>query len=165
MIKTKTKEIQVYFVLTAIQGDNAGLNTILGYTENFSANYFCHFCKMHKNETKFSSDADDTVLRAKANYQSDVAKNDLSLTGLKEECVFNNAKHFHCTKNLIADIMHDLPEGILPLELGLIFHQLVLARTEIAQLVSKFRSGPDRIFHMWPQGGTWCGSGCNHIGL
>ena len=27
-------------------------------------------------------------------------------------------------------------------------------RAEIAQLVPKFWSGPDRIFHMWPQGGT-----------
>ena len=26
------------------------------------------------------------------------------------------------------------------------------SRAEIAQLVSKFRSGPDRILHMWPQG-------------
>ena len=32
-------------------------------------------------------------------------------------------------------------------------------RAEIAQFVSKFRSGPDRIFHMWPQEGTWCGPG------
>ena len=25
-------------------------------------------------------------------------------------------------------------------------------RTEIAQLVSKFQTGPDRIFHEWPKG-------------
>ena len=37
-------------------------------------------------------------------------------------------------------------------------------RAGIVQLVTKFRSGPDRIFHMWPQGGTWCDSGRNHIG-
>ena len=40
-----------------------------------------------------------------------------------------------------------------------------LPRAEIAQLVPKFRSGPDRIFHMWPQGGTWFGPDRNHIGL
>ena len=38
-------------------------------------------------------------------------------------------------------------------------------RAEIAQFVSKFQSGPDRIFHMWPQGGLWCGPDWNHIGL
>ena len=42
---------------------------------------------------------------------------------------------------------------------------LAMSRAEIAQLVSKFRSGPDRIFLMWPQGGTWCDPGRNHIGL
>ena len=33
--------------------------------------------------------------------------------------------------------------------------ELYATRAEIAQLVPKFQSGPDQIFHMWPQGGTW----------
>ena len=67
-----------------------------------------------------------STLRTETVYVNDVRSNSFKTRGIKENCAFNNVRHFHCTQNLIADLMHDLPEGIIPLEAGLIFHQLIL---------------------------------------
>ena len=41
-----TYEIQ--FIMIQILGDNLGLNSLLGYTESFSANHYCRICRVHK---------------------------------------------------------------------------------------------------------------------
>ena len=44
--------INVKFVLGLILGDNLGLNSILDMKKSFSANSFCRFCTVLKNETQ-----------------------------------------------------------------------------------------------------------------
>ena len=72
LVETKTKKLRVYFVLAAIKGDNLGLNTILGYSESFSSNYYCRICKMSKADAQYAIVADNTILRTKINYPADV---------------------------------------------------------------------------------------------
>ena len=43
------KTIKVYFQCNLILGDNLGLNQILGFVENFKANYFCKICRIHRD--------------------------------------------------------------------------------------------------------------------
>lgn len=74
----------MYFTLLLILGDNLGLNSILGFDESFQANYFCRFCKTHKNETRYQTIEDKKSLRNLNNYNDD----SLSLSyGIKEVCV------------------------------------------------------------------------------
>ena len=125
-IETSSKKLHVYFILTVIEGDNLGLNVLLGYSESFSAKFYCRFCKVFKYQAQYSTVQDNSAWRTETVYVNDVRSNSFKTTGIKENCAFNNVRHFHCTQNLIADLMHDLPEGIIPLEAGLIFHQLIL---------------------------------------
>jgi hypothetical protein len=40
-ISVNSVNIQVYFILELVLRDNFGLNSILGFVENFLANYYC----------------------------------------------------------------------------------------------------------------------------
>jgi len=42
----------------------------------------------------------------------DLERNDPSLTGVKERCVFNDCKGYHACENPHLDLMHDLDEGV-----------------------------------------------------
>lgn len=47
-VVTENETIQVYFAMCLFTEDNLGANSILGYVESFSANYYCRICKEHK---------------------------------------------------------------------------------------------------------------------
>jgi len=49
IITVNSVDIQIYFVLGLVLGDNSGLNSILGFVESFSANHYCRICRSHKN--------------------------------------------------------------------------------------------------------------------
>lgn len=53
----------VHFVLAMILGDNLGLNTILGFSGSFQANFFCRFCKEHRDESHTSCFENTNLLR------------------------------------------------------------------------------------------------------
>lgn len=105
-------EVRVYFVLNKVRGDNLGLHGVLGFSECFTANYLCTICKAPQWLTKRMTMEDPSLLRDPQNYDEDVALNDVSRTGIKEACVFNNVRSFHVTDNMCVDIMHDGAEGL-----------------------------------------------------
>ncbi|XP_023316931.1 uncharacterized protein LOC111694165 [Trichogramma pretiosum] len=111
------ERVQIFFKLGLIVGDNLGLHGILGFTESFNANYACRFCKMNKFQRSIAIQEDEAYLRTKENYERDVNVHDVSKTGIKESCVFENLPGFHVLDNISADIMHDLMEGICMFDL------------------------------------------------
>jgi len=46
------------------------------------------------------------------NYKIDVLKNDVTATGVRQSCLFNDLQYFHAVENVFVDMMHDLFEGI-----------------------------------------------------
>lgn len=120
------KPFNVKFKLVLLQGDNLGLNTILGFTQCFRSNYFCRFCKKNKNDMAKQVEVDQSVLRTKYNYEVDLLLNDVSLTGIKEPCVFNRVNSFHVTENYVFDIMHDLLEGVCNYDMSHILYQFII---------------------------------------
>ncbi|XP_045034729.1 uncharacterized protein LOC123475762 [Daphnia magna] len=52
----------------------------------------------------------------------------LHVRGVKKNSVLNELKFFHTSTNRTADIMHLLPEGILPLVSGNILHEFITIR-------------------------------------
>jgi len=52
------------------------------------------------------------LLRNVENYKFDVEENDISTTGINEECVFNEIKDFHILENSALDIMHNIYERV-----------------------------------------------------
>ncbi|KYN12664.1 hypothetical protein ALC57_15161 [Trachymyrmex cornetzi] len=103
---------QIYFVLGLLLGDNLGLHAMCGYVESFRANYTCRFCKMHRTISQTTCLEDDSILRTRESYNTDLALTNSSLSGIKEECIFNAITSFHVIDNAYVDIMHDILEGI-----------------------------------------------------
>ncbi|XP_052130760.1 uncharacterized protein LOC127751350 [Frankliniella occidentalis] len=111
LIKVDGEEIRLYFALVAILGDNLGLHSILGFAEGFTANYSCRFCRMHRDDLQRMTHVPANLLRTVENYAEDVQTNNLPLTGVFEECVFNQLSSYHVITNPSVDIMHDILEG------------------------------------------------------
>lgn len=44
--------------------------------------------------------------------------------GVKADCVLNKLTYFHCITGFPPDLLHDLLEGIVPVELGLCLKSL-----------------------------------------
>jgi len=89
-----------------------GLNSILGFSKSFSANYFCRFCKSHKIDTYSLYEENTSCLCTIENYLEDVEKMNFSETGIYKESVMNSINSFYVTKNLCVDVMHDIFEGV-----------------------------------------------------
>jgi len=103
---------KINFVLGLVLGDNLGLHAICGFLESFRANYTCRFCKLHRTMSQTTCLEDESILRTHALYNMDLALANSSLSGIKEECVFNTITSFHVIDNVYVDIMHDILEGI-----------------------------------------------------
>ncbi|XP_044578758.1 uncharacterized protein LOC123261257 [Cotesia glomerata] len=118
-------KLKIYLQLSLIIGDNLGLNTMLGFTSSFNSDYFCRFCKITKKKSSQECDVQNCLLRNKINYEADVKKNNVSETGIKEECSWNDVNGFHVTENYCVDIMHDIFEGVCNYDMGHILHELI----------------------------------------
>lgn len=105
-----------------ILGDNLGLNTLLGFSESFSSNYYCRICRCDKKQAAFDIFDNKTLLRNVTNYAIDADNTDF---GVKELCFLNQLDTFHVTKNIVCDIMHDIYEGICRYEIAQILYQFI----------------------------------------
>ncbi len=108
------KSLNIKVAVAQICGDNLGLNSLLGFSEGFMANYYCRRCKSHRNNSQVETVENGPLLRNVENYNVDLLTKNLSLTGLNFESIFNTLPYFHVTKNYVFDIMHDLLEGSVP---------------------------------------------------
>lgn len=89
---------QIYFSLAMILGDNAGLNSILRFS-SCSSNFFCQICRGHKSHLSKNTDEDRNLLRTRRSYENDLQINDFTLTGIRENCLFNAVPSFHVIEN------------------------------------------------------------------
>jgi len=82
-------------------------------------------CARHKTTTRTQTKEDVTLMRNETNHAEDVHHANLSETGVKRDSVLNNLLYFNVTHNQVADIMHDLLEGVGPYELKLTLSSLI----------------------------------------
>lgn len=114
----------IYFSLGLVLGDNLGLNSILGFVESFSANYYCRVCRSHKSDLQYML-KESKMIRDKTNYIDDLKTNDVSLTGINELCVFNKVPNFHVMDNIVCNFMHDVLEGVARYDTAVIMNHLI----------------------------------------
>jgi len=119
-----TKEgIHIYIKCALVIGDNLGVHEICGFVKSFVANYPCRFCKASLNQIRYQTVEDKQLLRTVREYTNDLQKNDVSVTGLTEICVWNQLDSFHILQNMSCDIMHDVFEGVCQYDMSkLILH-------------------------------------------
>ncbi|KAK4877980.1 hypothetical protein RN001_010486 [Aquatica leii] len=124
------KHKQIHFILVGILGDNLGLNSILGYTKSFSANFPCRICKTELAEIGSQCEESVSNLRTESNYANDLltepaSSKRIKLSGIKESSIFNTINFFHVANNYTADIMHDLFDGVCHYDVTQILKQLI----------------------------------------
>jgi hypothetical protein len=108
-----------------VLGDNLGLNSILGFVESFSANHYCRICYSHKTSLQKMLFESTEYHRNAENYKLDVLKVNVSETGIRELCIFNEIPNYHVTVNSVCDFMHDITEGVARYDMALIITHLI----------------------------------------
>lgn len=125
LVNTGTRLVRVYFLLGLLTGDNLGLHCLCGVVEGFSANFPCRFCKADKKNVRVMITEDETVLRTQKSFEEDLAVGNVTLTGVKEYCVFNSIPSFEVSEKIFVDPMHDLLEGIAHYDMLVILRHFV----------------------------------------
>lgn len=125
------------------------MHEILSFMKSFSANFNSRFCKSHKSNSAIQTKEQNSLLRTKANYVSDLIKNDVKETGLLQACVFNALPSFQVTNNLAVDIMHDLYEIVCHYDFAQVLLYFIdkqyFTRTEFNERKSLFDYGSSGI--------------------
>jgi hypothetical protein len=119
------KIFNIKFQVGQVLGDNLGLNSLGGFVESFSANYYCRLCKAPNDICKTLCSEAAGLSRTRENYTSDIFCCDPSATGLKELSFLNKVPNFHVVDHLTLDVMHDIMEGIARYEIILIVANLI----------------------------------------
>jgi len=124
---------QVFVGLCNIAGDNLALNSLFGFVESFSGDYFCTMCLCTKADVQEKFYENEFVTRTVSTYNKDIAKLEsssrlLHSRGVKKKCLLNSVHGFHVTLNFSLDPMHVLLEGIVPVELGCVLYSLCVQK-------------------------------------
>lgn len=114
--------IRVYFPLLLIAGDNLGLNSLLGFSESFSADYFCRLCISHRTVTRVEINSKKFIPRTTENYNVHCTE---STYGVKQKYIWNELTNFHVTSNVYCDLMHDMLEGVLRYDMAFLINDLI----------------------------------------
>lgn len=116
--------------LQFVLADNLGAHGIAGLIESFSGEYFCRFCLAKRSDIQTNDVRSGSfVQRSKDVHESHVKlaqQTNAPSFGVKKECVFTkHLEHFCVSTGYPPDILHDLLEGIVPVELALCLTVLV----------------------------------------
>lgn len=107
-----------------VVADNLGAHSIGGFVESFSSTHICRFCLGERSQFQVSEVRTGAFYpRTKQDHRAHVQtvqqdKSDLHCYGVKKQCpLTEKLKHFDVVSGYPPDLLHDLFEGIVPLEL------------------------------------------------
>ena len=116
-----------------VSADNLGAHSLSGLVESFSAHFICRFCTGdHSDYQQKEVHSGAFPPRTKENYDLHVQsiKENHALVhccGVKKGCpITGKLSYFHFVTGYPPDVLHDLFEGIIPLELALCLKLLSL---------------------------------------
>ena len=111
--------------LQCVIADNLGAHSIAGFVESFSGSYVCRFCTADRSEIQDKEvGAGAFCLRTEeihTNHLKTLEENSLNnCFGVKRKCVLSKKlTTFNVSSGFPPDIVHDLFEGIVPVEISL----------------------------------------------
>ena len=103
--------------------DNLGAHAIGGFVESFSSGSVCRFCTGVKSEFQ-TKDVKSGAFQLRTRDIHDVhalsaQESETTCCGVKKQCVLTeHLSHFHVSTGYPPDIVHDLFEGVVPVELA-----------------------------------------------
>ena len=118
--------------VVSVVADNLGAHSVAGFVESFAGSYVCRFCvgersKFQSDEVRSGSFHQRTKDQHTLHVQTAVSSPDLThCYGVKKQCALSEKlEHFHVTSGYPPDVLHDLLEGIVPVELALASDNLI----------------------------------------
>ena len=131
-----------------VAADNLAAHSLGGFQESFNVEKFCRFCLVSRKDIQTCDvRTGNFVLRSPESFdeavnvlkQSDVA----SVDGVKRDCPLNSLTGFHTCTGFPPDFLHDVLEGIVPVELSLCLADLISKKYfKLEELNSEIQSFP-----------------------
>lgn len=127
----QSKSFKVRGSIAMVSADNLGANSLFGFVESFGANKPCRVCTGTKHDFQRKFTEDDFQLRSEEEHNEHVQAllinpQSCAESGVKRPCILNTSRYFHVTKNFCPDVMHDILEGVAPMEVKLVLKELIL---------------------------------------
>jgi hypothetical protein len=121
-----------HVTLAQTAADNLGARQLNGLKANFNGNFICHLCnastkmiQKHHVESAFTRTTEAAFNERIEKYRQG---KEIQHHGIKTESPLNRLKNYHVVSNFSFDIMHDIWEGIVPLEIKLILKHFVFTK-------------------------------------
>lgn len=117
--------------VSVVVADNLAAHSLAGFVQSFRAGYVCRFCKATREEIQSSAVRDgEFTSRTKGSHDhdlQDVLQGDgHNQFGVQRDCVLRvNLQYFHTIAGFPPDVLHDLFEGIVPVELALCIQEMI----------------------------------------
>ena len=118
----------------SVAADNLAAHGLAGFNESFRSTYFCRFCLATQTEMQISDAVSGSFeMRTKDlhdKYVQEIQNNDSQEKyGVKQSCVLSDhLSYFHPITGFPPDILHDLFEGVVPVELAHCLNGLIAKR-------------------------------------
>lgn len=116
----------------SVIADNLGAHSVGGFVESFSGSYVCRFCigeRSQFQELEVRAEAFPPRTKHQHNLHVQTALGNTAQThcfGVKKQCaITDKLDYFHVTSGYPPDVLHDLLEGIVPVELALCLDILI----------------------------------------
>lgn len=114
-----------------VAADNLAAHGLAGFVQSFRSEYACRFCLATQDQFQSHDVAEgEFSLRTKVSHDLHVqnvsSRNGESNCGVKGDCVLKQKlQYFHPITGFPPDILHDLLEGIVPVELALCIQKMI----------------------------------------
>lgn len=137
-------------ILHIIIGDALSVSEMFGLLSP-AANFFCRECMCSRNDLKNFTHT-DRILRTKELHEDQIksildGSSRPNEFGIAQCSILNSLKYFHSTHNFSYDLMHDLWEGVLPMEIKYVLRYFIIEKkyfdiTSLNKRINNFRWGP-----------------------
>ena len=130
-ISFKGTELQFFGSIFLVISDNLAAHWLAGFQESFSkTKRVCRFCLCTRADMKSIFHHSYTSTRTKLSFEKHLESAQqnpgmIKEYGIKQDCVLNNLKYFHCANGFPFDSAHDFLEGVIPHILTEVIKKLV----------------------------------------
>lgn len=128
-------EFTIYTIraaLVSFTGDTLAAHEILGHMGP-SCKYFCRVCQISRLQLHIDDPGTEYMLRTKEDLEKQVKivlenPRKSKIFGINGDTELNKLTNFNSTENIIFDPMHDLLEGIVPLEIKIVLNYYIFEK-------------------------------------
>ena len=114
----------------SISADNLSAHALAGLQQYFNSGRICRFCMVDHGDIGKCLTESDVIMRNSANHTYHLeaviaSESNKNMYGVQRSCAFSILPNFDLFKLFPPDIMHDFMEGVIPVTVQLILHNLV----------------------------------------